>query len=214
MSLELRIDRAARARAVLVLAHGAGAGMDTPIMSALAHGLASAGISVVRFEFAYMAARRETGRRAPPDRMPALEARFGEVARALTTARLRKPLFLGGRSMGGRVATHVADTLSARGVIAYSYPFHPPRRSDTLRVEHLAGLATPCLIVQGTRDPFGTPDEVARYPLGEKLRVHWLEDGDHAFVPRRQSGRTSAQNIAEAVEVTARFVTDVLEGRT
>lgn len=215
MSLEpLRIDRAPRARAVLALAHGAGAGMDTPILSALASGLAAHRISVVRFEFAYMAARRISGRRSPPDRMPALQARFIEVVQTFAARGLRQPLFVGGRSMGGRIATHVADTLCARGVLAYSYPFHPPKRPDKLRTEHLAALATPCLIVQGTRDAFGTPEEVATYPLGPKLRVHWLPDGDHSFVSRRPSGRTSAQNIAEAVAVSARFVTDVLGGRT
>lgn len=210
--MELRIDRAKKARALLLLAHGAGAGMDQPFLLHIAQGLAQHGITVVRFEFAYMAARRE-GRRLPPERLPALEARFTEAVAAVKT---KKPLLLAGKSMGGRIATRVADVLKVRGVLAYGYPFHPPQKPSQThhRVEHLSHLATPCLIVQGTRDPFGTPSEVAAYPLAPTLRVHWLEDGDHSLVPRKQSGHTSAAHMREAIEVSAQFVTQVLSGRT
>jgi uncharacterized protein len=210
--MELCIDRARKPRAALLLAHGAGAGMGTPFMVDLARALAAAGVSVARFEFAYMAARAD-GRRLPPDRMPALEARYTEAV-ALVKRKLRAPLFVGGKSMGGRVATRIADAVGARGVLAYGYPFHPPDKPDTLRVEHLTTLRVPCLIVQGTRDPFGTPSEVAGYPLGARVAVHWLADGDHSFVPRMRSGRTNAQNLQEAVDVSVHFVTQVLSGRT
>jgi hypothetical protein len=206
--IDLLIDAPKKARAVLYLAHGAGAPMDTPFMSTLAEGLAAEGVRVVRFEFAYMAARR-AGTRRPPERMPALEAYFLSAIR-----RSRLPLFVGGKSMGGRVATRIANSVGARGVLAYGYPFHPPKQPAQLRVEHLGALRAPCLIVQGTRDPFGTPDEVARYPLGAQVRVHWLDDGDHSFVPRKLSGRTSAQNMREAIAISAQFVTTVLSERT
>ncbi len=204
------IDAAKKARALMVLAHGAGAPMDTPFMSELAAGLAGHGIRVLRFEFAYMAARRD-GLRKPPERMPVLEERFVEAVRK---ARARLPVFIGGKSMGGRVATRVADRIGARGVLAYGYPFHPPKKPTHLRVDHLTTLRTPCLVVQGTRDPFGTPDEVAGYALPSSLCVHWIGDGDHSLLPRKQSGRTGRQNMEEAIEVSAKFVTAVLSART
>jgi predicted alpha/beta-hydrolase family hydrolase len=184
--------------------------MDTPFMAQLAAGLASAGIRVLRFEFTYMAARRE-GVRRPPERMPALEEHF--VA-AVKQARARLPLFVAGKSMGGRVATRVADVVGARGVLAYGYPFHPPQKPTQLRVEHLTSLRTPCLVVQGTRDPFGTPEEVSTYPLPPTLRVHWVADGDHSLLPRKQSGRNHAQNMREAIEASAEFVTRALREHT
>ena len=176
-------------------------------MGAIAAGLCARGIRVVRFEFPYMAARRRTQKRAPPDRMPALEASF----RAVIASQPREvPLFIGGKSMGGRVATMLAAApdLSATvaGVIALGYPFHPPGRADKLRIEHLRTLEARCLIVQGTRDPFGVEAEVASYPLSARVRVHWIADGDHSLGPRKTSGRTSAQNLAEAIDVTARFM--------
>jgi uncharacterized protein len=208
--IDFRIDAPRRARAVLLLAHGAGAGMDTPFLGELASGLAAHGIRVLRFEFAYMAARR-AGARKPPERMPVLEERFLAAVRA---ARPRLPLFVGGKSMGGRVATHVADRAGAQGVLAYGYPFHPPKKPAQLRVAHLAAMTTPCLVVQGTRDPFGTPDEVVDYALPSTLRVHWIGDGDHSLSPRKQSGRSAAQNMKEAVDVSAEFVTQALSART
>jgi predicted alpha/beta-hydrolase family hydrolase len=208
--VDFRVDAPRKPRAVLLLAHGAGAGMDTPFLEDLAAGLSREGIKVLRFEFAYMAARR-TGTRRPPERMPVLEERFLE---AVAQARARLPLFVAGKSMGGRVATRVADRVGARGVLAYGYPFHPPKKPTQLRVEHLTKMTTPCLVVQGTRDPFGTPDEVLTYALPSTLRVHWIGDGDHSLLPRKQSGRTSGQNMREAIEVSANFVTTALSART
>ncbi|MDB4972123.1 MAG: hydrolase protein [Myxococcaceae bacterium] len=199
----MRVDQAKPARATLLLAHGAGAPMDSAFMDAIAAGLATCGITVVRFEFPYMDARRRTSKRAPPDRMPVLEASFREaVARVEGAARL----FIGGKSMGGRVATRVADSLKVRGVIALGYPFHPAKRPDKLRLEPLMALQTRCLIVQGTRDPLGSRAEVAGYALAPNTRLHWLEDGDHSFEPRRASGRTTEQNLAEAVSAVSGFI--------
>jgi predicted alpha/beta-hydrolase family hydrolase len=197
------LDCPSQPSATFVLAHGAGAAMDTPFMNRMAAGLCARGIEVVRFEFPYMARLRSEGRRRAPDRMPVLEASFGEVLHKLQK---RARLFIGGKSMGGRVATRIADAAAVRGVIALGYPFHPPKQPASLRVEHLTELHTPCLIVQGMRDPFGTEAEVADYPLSGQIALHWLKDGDHSFVPRKSSGRSEAENLSEAVDVVAAFI--------
>jgi predicted alpha/beta-hydrolase family hydrolase len=177
--------------------------MDTPFMQAIAQGLAARDINVVRFEFAFMEARRH-GKRPGPDRMPALAARFSELVQKLALKRV----FVGGKSLGSRVAAQVADALGAAGVIALGYPFHPPRRPDTLRVAALAALRTRCLIVHGTRDPFGSPTEIASYALPDSVTVRFVEDGDHDLMPRKASGRTHAQNLAEAVAHMEAFMCD------
>ncbi|HTU61830.1 MAG TPA: alpha/beta family hydrolase, partial [Polyangiales bacterium] len=109
-------------------------------------------------------------------------------------------------SMGGRVATRIADAAHVRGVIALGYPFHPPKQQGSLRVEHLTSLETPCLIVQGTRDSFGTHEEVLNYPLASSIELYWLKDGDHSFVPRKSSGRSEEQNMAEAFDAVQAFI--------
>lgn len=187
---------------ILVLAHGAGAPMDSPFMTAMADGLAARGIAVVRFEFPYMAARRH-GKGGPPDREPVLRATWAAVADALGGGRR---LFIGGKSMGGRIASLVADELGARGLVCLGYPFHPPGQPEKLRVAHLATLLTPTLIVQGDRDPFGTREDVAGYVLSPAIELHFLEDGDHSFEPRKRSGRTTEQAWAEAIERIATFL--------
>ncbi|MDP2327537.1 MAG: alpha/beta fold hydrolase, partial [Dehalococcoidia bacterium] len=133
------IEGPARARRTLVLAHGAGAAMDTPFMDTIAAGVAAAGIRVVRFEFPYMAARRQ-GRRPPPDRPTVFQRTWHEVVAALG-----KPerLVIGGKSMGGRIASMVADDLGVAGLVCLGYPFHPLGRPDSLRVAHLEALRTP-----------------------------------------------------------------------
>jgi predicted alpha/beta-hydrolase family hydrolase len=187
----------------VVLAHGAGAPMDSEFMETVASGLARAGIGVVRFEFPYMRIRRKSGGRRPPDRIAVLLDSYRSVIASLGPA---DRLFIGGKSMGGRVASMVADACGVRGLICMGYPFHPPRRPDRLRTEHLAQLATPTLILHGTRDPFGVPDEIAGYDLASSIRVRYLEDGDHSFKPRKRSGRTEDQNIEQANRWIVEFV--------
>jgi predicted alpha/beta-hydrolase family hydrolase len=187
----------------LVLAHGAGAAMDSAFMNDFAQRLAARAIAVVRFEFPYMQRVRKGESRRAPDRMPVLETCFREVLRELGGA---KTLFVGGKSMGSRVATQIADAEEVRGAVALGYPFHPPKQNEKLRVAHLAALRTPTLIVQGTRDPFGSPEEIASYPLSSAIEVKYLEDGDHSFEPRKKSGRTEAQNLEEAAEWVAAFM--------
>lgn len=197
------IDAPQSPSATLVLAHGAGAGMDTPFMADFARELCQHGIEVVRFEFPYMAKLRAEGRRSAPDRMPALEAAYRDV---ITKLKKRTRVFIGGKSMGGRVATRIADSVSVRGVVALGYPFHPPKQPESLRVEHLLSMTTPCLIVQGTRDPFGTQDEVAGFGLPSSIQLTWLRDGDHSFVPRKSSGRREEENMAEAYAAVLAFI--------
>jgi predicted alpha/beta-hydrolase family hydrolase len=97
----------------------------------------------------------------------------------------------------------------ARGLVCLGYPFHPPGQPERLRTKHLAALATPALILQGTRDPFGGPADVASYSLSPSIRVEWIEDGDHSWKPRVRSGRTLAQNLDEGLEKCARFAEEL-----
>lgn len=187
---------------VLVLAHGAGAPMDSPFMAAIAAGLASHGVQVVRFEFPYMAKRRE-GKGGPPDREPILRATWAAVVAELGGGR---KVFIGGKSMGGRIASMVADELEVRGLVCLGYPFHPPGRLDKLRVAHLQSLKTPTLIVQGERDPFGTRDEIAGFQLSPAIEVFFSQDGDHSLEPRKRSGRTTEQSWQEAIGKVAAFL--------
>ena len=189
----------------MLLAHGAGAPMDSRAMSAAARALADAGFRVARFEFAYMAARRTAAGRRPPPRAETLMPEYREAVEALGAT---GPLVIGGKSMGGRVASMVADELHAagriRGLFCMGYPFHPPARPDRLRTAHLAGLATPTLICQGTRDPFGMPDEVAGYRLSERIELLWLEDGDHDLRPRKSvSGHSPADHLDAMAKAAA-----------
>jgi len=214
MPIALRWDEppaAASAAPILVLTHGAGGPMDDPVLEAIARGVAAAGVRVARFEFPYMAARRADGKRRPPDRQPVLLDTWRAVVAELGGGGGASPLghrdlAIGGKSMGGRMASLVADELGVRGLVCLGYPFHPPGKPTQLRTAHLATLRTPALIVQGTRDPFGGPEEVAGYALASSIRVVWIEDGDHGLAPRRASGRTRAQNLEVAVRVVAGFV--------
>lgn len=204
--VDLLVDGPADAAATIVLAHGAGAGMETPFMDHMASGLAEAGLEVVRFEFPYMRRARREGKRKPPDRAPKLEAAYREVLESL---RSRRRLIIGGKSMGGRIASMIvddcADELDVAGLVCLGYPFHPPGKPERLRTAHLEDLRTPALIVQGTRDPFGRPDEIAGYRLSSSISIHYVEDGDHSLKPRKSSGRNLEQNLADAVQAIVRF---------
>jgi predicted alpha/beta-hydrolase family hydrolase len=179
--------------------------MNTPFMNSVSRGLALGGdVRVVRFEFPYMHARRETGRRSgAPDREPILRNSWKDVVEQLGGG---EHLVIGGKSLGGRIASMVADEVRARGLVCLGYPFHPPGRPEKLRTKHLETLVTPALIVQGSRDAFGTPEDVAGYALSSAIRVVWLEDGDHTWKPRSSSGRTEADNMADAVAAIREFL--------
>ena len=188
---------------VFLFAHGAGGAMDTPFMTRMARLLGERGIRVIRFEFPYMARRREGGKRGAPDRQPVLLDCFrSAVAEHGGGARVA----IGGKSMGGRMASMVADELEVRALVCLGYPFHPPGRPEKLRTDHLRTLRTPTLILQGTRDQFGTQEEVRAYDLSKTSRVEWLPDGDHSFKPRASAGVTERANLERAAELAADFL--------
>jgi hypothetical protein len=187
----------------IVLAHGAGAGMDSPFMQAIAEGLAARGFSVVRFEFPYMREKRRGGAKRGPDRQDVLVHAWRDVIDTLGGA---QALVLGGKSLGGRIASLIADEVGAKGLVCLGYPFHPPGRPRVLRTRHLERLVTPTLIVQGARDSMGSRDEVPDYTLSPRIHVSWIEDGDHSLKPRRRSGCDPQEALANAVDQVAVFV--------
>ncbi|MFO1152172.1 MAG: alpha/beta family hydrolase [Rhodospirillales bacterium] len=194
MATSLVVDGPEDATLTVALTHGAGGGMDTPFMEYFTAGLVRSGHRVVRFEFPYMAARRSGGSRRPPDRTEVLTRTWQQVIASLGADRL----VIGGKSLGGRMASMVADEAGVAGLVCLGYPFHPPGKPERTRIAHLENLTTPTLVLQGSRDPFGTVEDVAGYALSPVIRLHWLADGDHGFRPRVASGRTERENLDEA----------------
>jgi predicted alpha/beta-hydrolase family hydrolase len=198
MAVNFLFDGSENAAVTILLAHGAGAPMDSAAMNAITKTLVQTDLRVARFEFAYMASRRTLASAKPP---PRAEKVIGEYVAAVEALKAKGPLIIGGKSMGGRVASMVCDELLAKGKVAgllcLGYPFHPVGKPEQLRTAHLAELKTPALIVQGTRDPFGTRDEVKSYTLSKRIDILWLEDGDHDLKPRKSvSGFSAAEHLA------------------
>ena len=193
------------AHALLVLAHGAGAGQHHPFMTVVAKGLAARGIDVVTFDFPYMRARRKA-----PDRPPVLEQAFREAVDAARQWSRAARLFIGGKSMGGRIATHLGaarpDTLG--GIVVFGYPLHPPGKPDQMRVQHLPSITSPVLIVQGERDTFGTPLELkpALGSMTASVDLHVVPRGDHSLAV---AGRRREEVLDEVLDV----VTTWMRGR-
>ena len=200
---EFIIDGSSSAPLTLVLAHGAGAPMDSPFMATIAQALAGNDLRVIRFEFAYMHARREHQARSTPAREPVLLDAWREVIQSLGGGR---QLVIGGKSLGGRIASMVADETQVCGLVCLGYPFHPPGKAPGARLKHLKSLRTPALVVQGTRDNFGSRSDVEKYELSQQIRIAWIEDGDHSFKPRARSGRTEQQNLAAAIAAVRDFL--------
>ena len=201
-------DGPAKSPLTFLFAHGAGAGMDHPFMAAMAAGIAQAAkIRVARFEFPYMAARRQDGKRRPPDRADKLLDSFRGAIAELGGA---EKIVIGGKSMGGRMASLLAEEIGARGLVCLGYPFHPPGKPEALRTAHLLPMTMPALIVQGTRDSFGGLEEVQALALPPNINLHWIEDGDHSFKPRKYSGRSEAQALDEAVMAVAGYLKALL----
>jgi predicted alpha/beta-hydrolase family hydrolase len=206
-------DGPAGAKTTLLLAHGAGAPMDSASMSAIASTIAQSGFRVVRFEFEYMASRRKSLVRKPP---PRAEKLIPEYISAIDELNAKTPLIIGGKSMGGRVASMIADDLRASGritgLLCLGYPFHPVGKPDQLRTGHLAASQTPTLIIQGTRDPFGTKDEGSSYLLSKQIEIFWLEDGDHDLRPRKSvSGFTVGDHLKTIGEVVSRWANSLAD---
>jgi len=178
-------------------------------MEALAAELAAAGVAIARFEFAYMAARRDGGPRRPPPPLPALCDEYRALVASLAAVEGQR-LYIGGKSMGGRVASMIADELYATrtisGLVAVGYPFHPPGKPESLRVAHLKELACPALIIQGTRDLLGNPELIPGLHLSRTIGFAWMPDGDHDLKPRQKSGFTQAEHIAAAAREIAQFL--------
>jgi uncharacterized protein len=208
-----RPDR--RCDTALVLAHGAGAGRHSVFMVAIARGLAARGVAVATFDFPYMAARRRA-----PDPGPVLEAAWREAIRqaradpALTATRL----VIGGKSMGGRIASQVAARGEAgplAGVVCLGYPLHPPGRPEQRRDRHLPQIAEPMLFVQGTRDPFGTADEIRHLlPSLRQATLHTIAGGDHSFKVPVRGGRSQAEVMEELADTVAEWIRRLAGDRT
>jgi uncharacterized protein len=196
-------------RWTLLLAHGAGAAMDSPFLNTICTMLAEQQVTTLRFEFAYMAARRDGGKRRPP---PKAELLMSEYLAAVAEARTmtQTPLYIGGKSMGGRVASLVAGPCWAAqeiaGLVCLGYPFHAPNTPDKLRTAQLLDLTCPALIIQGTRDPFGTQPEVQALTLSRSVAFHWADDGDHDLGPRGASGFTRKGNLVAATAAIVGFM--------
>ncbi len=192
----------------IILSHGSGMAMDHEFMDQLSALLVGIGLQVIRFEFPYMAQRRITGKRALPNQMPILIDCYKEVTAAVNEMAQvdSKPLFLAGKSLGGRVATLVADELLASAVFVFGYPFHPIKKPEKLRTEHLKTISSSIIVFQGTRDALGNVDDVKEYDLSENVTLHWLEDGDHDLSPRKRSGFTQQQHMKAAVNQIAEII--------
>jgi predicted alpha/beta-hydrolase family hydrolase len=193
------------ASATLVLAHGAGAPMDSDWMNDITARLVAQGVNVLRFEFPYMAQRRVDGSKRPPDPMPRLLECWREVY-ALVRRHVTGPLAIGGKSMGGRVASMLADELGADALVCLGYPFYAVGKPEKPRVEHLAALKTRTLIAQGERDALGNREAVEGYALSPSIEVFWLVAGDHDLKPLKASGFTHDQHLAAAASRVAAFL--------
>jgi predicted alpha/beta-hydrolase family hydrolase len=189
-------------RALFVFAHGAGAGQHHPFIAGIAKGLAARGIDVVTFDFPYKRLQK-----AAPDRPPVLEQAFRDVVDAARRWSTASRVFIGGKSMGGRIATHLAaqglETLT--GVVCFGYPLHPPGKPDQVRVAHLPSISVPVLVIQGQRDAFGTPDELRPHleTMKADVRMHVIPRGDHSLTVR---GRTAADTYSELADIAAGFI--------
>jgi uncharacterized protein len=199
--MDFLIDGPADAGRTFVFAHGAGGPMRVPFMNTIARGIAASGLRVVRFEFPYMQAKRRR-----PDREPVLLECWRQVVRELgDPARL----VIGGKSLGGRMASMVADELRVAGLLCYGYPFHPPGNRSRLRTAHLETLETRALIVQGERDPFGARAEVSMYKLSPAIQIRWIPESDHSFKPSALSSVTQGANLERAVKFGVIFITSL-----
>lgn len=201
------IDGEEHSQYTFVFAHGAGAGMEHEFMQSVAKGLAFKGIRVIRFNFPYMIKRAEDGKRRPPDRAPKLLEAYQEVIEQVDA----QQLVIGGKSMGGRMASHLSEHEKVSGVACLGFPFHPPGKPDKYKGEHLAELSKACLILQGERDTFGKREEFPAFDLSDSVSVEFIPDGDHSFKPRKSSGHTEQQNIALAVEKLAKFIKGAID---
>jgi predicted alpha/beta-hydrolase family hydrolase len=192
-------------RTCLILAHGAGAPMDSPFMNTIAGLVAQGGVDVLRFEFPYMTLRRETGGKRPPNPRPLLLEKWREVF-ALARTQVPGRLAIGGKSMGGRMASLLANELGADALVCLGYPFYAAGKPDKPRVEHLAELQVPSLIIQGERDALGNRATVETYGLSPAIELYWLAAADHDLRPLKASGFTHRQHLEAAADRICAFL--------
>ncbi|QUM81918.1 alpha/beta hydrolase [Moritella sp. 36] len=199
---------------LFVFAHGAGAPATADFMEAIAKGLALHGIRVARFNFPYMQQRVDNGTRRPPERAPKLIAQYQQLITSID-----QPMVIGGKSMGGRMASLVAsdpttDALTVnskvKGIACLGFPFHPANKPESLRTEHFPLIKQAVFIAQGERDKLGTKEEVASYGLPDNIEWLWLEDGDHDLKPRVKSGFTHQAHLQKTIDNMAMFIKQVL----
>jgi predicted alpha/beta-hydrolase family hydrolase len=195
--------RPAKARWLLVLAHGAGAGMAHPFLEKLAHELADAGVASFRYQFPYMEQRRRV-----PDSPPVAMATVAGAVRSAAKASAGLPLLAGGKSFGGRMTSQAASQQLLEGVhglVFFGFPLHPPNKPGIKRAEHLAKVHAPMLFLQGTRDTLA--DLKLLRPicadLGSPATLHVIETADHSFHVLKSSGRTDADALRELAQTTA-----------
>ncbi len=199
------IDGRLDAPITFFFAHGAGAGMGHEFMDDVAKGLASEMVKVIRFNFPYMNRKQREGRNFPPDRLPKLLVTY----QAYIDRYASRINVIGGKSMGGRVASHLTAHDRVSGVICLGFPFHPSGKPEKFKGEHLSCIEKPTLILQGERDMFGKPDEITSYALSSLVKVTFIPDGDHSFKPRKSSGFTHDENIKQVCS----FITEFLHER-
>jgi len=178
--------------------------MGSDFMQEFSAGLRSHGFECILFNFPYMEKRMADGKRRPPDRAPKLLEHFRAVIKEVGTD---KPLIIGGKSMGGRIASMIAveGSFPLAGLLLLGYPFHPPSKPEKLaeRTKQFANIKIPTLLVQGERDTFGGRALVDKLALPACFETRWLPDGDHSFKPRKKSGHTLAGNMDAALEAIA-----------
>ena len=205
--------RADQARRLLVLAHGAGAGMRHPFLEKLSGELAGAGVATLRYQFPYMEQRRRI-----PDAPAVLTATVAAAVRAASKAAPGVTLFAGGKSMGGRMTSHAAAQNlldGVRGLVFYGFPLHPPGRQGTKRADHLPKVTVPMLFLQGTRDTFA--DLKLLRPICAKLSplatLHVIENADHSFHVPKSAGRSDAEVLRELVQTTSLWTERIEKNR-
>ena len=193
------------AKNILLLAHGAGASMDSVFMNTISEGLNKNGIMTIRFEFPYMKKRR-LGKNSFPDNIEVLCEFYKNLYLKIKKKNPNKNIWLGGKSMGGRVSTIISKSLAIKGVIVFGYPFHPINKTYKLRLESLQLSGPPILIIQGNRDKFGSYDEVIKYKINKLNTIFWVEDGDHSFNTLKKSMFSTEESIVKAYNEASLFI--------
>lgn len=199
-------------KGIFLLAHGASKGMASPFMEKIARGVINSGVRVVRFNFPYMEDMLRTGKKNSPNGGKILQRCFSDlIVHCIEREKCpSKNIIIGGKTMGARVASMVADDSKVAGVICLGYPFHPPKKPGRLRNQHLKTIQTPTLICQGERDPFGKRDNVQQQNYSKSIKFHWLMDGGHNFKPNKLSDRTAEENMEDAINACNKFINQLL----